>query len=149
MILGFIFWFWRSMQIITLIPTVGMLVCPPQTPPYIHQQSSNPLPGLLRQHSPKSQPAHPLLRTRPLYCLHPRRRLGHRNPLPPQIHPRIRHLRLLYRPLLRRRLHRGCLLPSQHRQRELHQLLLQFKFRCQHQRQRRWRQRERIQPDSS
>lgn len=126
--LGYIFFtLWRLAEIVTLIPTLGMLVSPLPLCAPSPEACIDSTPGILRQHQPESEPTHPSvypvsasysnlavilkydadisILQDPLHRLHTRGRMGDRHSPPPQINQKINPICRLRRPLLHRRLH--------------------------------------------
>lgn len=131
MIASVFFIFNRLVEIVFLIPIIGMLVCPRPIlyiPPQPSMSSSLQVslltiqPGLLRQWLHQSKHADPLLHPGPLHRQHNRHLLGPRYPNPPLNNKALRNLRRLHRPLLLRRFRRRSLPAPLHRKRRLRKL---------------------------
>ena len=118
------FIFNRLVEIVFLIPIIGMMVsssdCLTDRPRGIRLTKNKT--GLLRRRLRKSKPNHPNLHPHPLHNQRHRHLLVRRHPNPPRNHQTLRDIRRLRRPPLLWRLHRGRLPTPLHRQRRLRQL---------------------------
>lgn len=121
------FIFNRLVEIVFLIPIIGMLVCPLLTSPISNTPPSLPLMmslniGLLRERLSESKPADPTIYPGPLHRQRNRRLLGHRHANPLLNNKAIRNLRRVHGPALRRRLYCSRLRAPFYHQRQLCQL---------------------------
>lgn len=115
------FIFNRLVEIVFLIPIIGMLVR--SISPNQHTLEP-PLttPGILRRRLPKSKPANPTLHPGSIHRQHNRHILGRGHPNPLLNNQTLSHLRRLRGPPLLRRLHRSRLPTALHSERRLRQL---------------------------
>ena len=124
MIASVFFIFNRLVEIVFLIPIIGMLVrsIPSSPVPVPNQSSLTNHTGLLRRWLHQSKHADPILHLGPLHRQHHRRFLGRRHSDPVINHEALCNLRRLHRPLLLRCIRRSRLPAALHRQCRLRKL---------------------------
>lgn len=120
MIGSIFFVFNRLVEIVFLIPIIGMLVCGIILELYL--KKTNKI-GLLHRRIPQIQPNHSSLNPRPLHRLRGSHLLVPGHPNPTELDQTLRDLRCLRGPVLLRRLHRLRLRTTLHWLRKLQPLV--------------------------